>query len=99
MTTKPRPSSALAARMAATTRGKAPGELPKFEHRLTLDLDTPRYAVLREAAFRLRVPATSLLRALITVLMESPSSPVIKRAAELATDEARALRSRKPGVR
>ncbi len=36
-----------------------------YPHRITLDLDDDRYERLREAAYRLRVPATALLRSLV----------------------------------
>jgi hypothetical protein len=85
--------------MAAGSKPSTPGEsaagAPRFEHRVTVDLPGPLYLGLRDAAYRLLVPATSLLRAMLAAWLESPTSPLVRRAGELAQAETAELRRRK----
>jgi hypothetical protein len=78
----------------ATSSGAEP-EAPKLPHRLTLDLPADLKTALREGAFRANVPESCLLRAVLRIWAEAPSTSAgSRRAVALAKTEAAELRAR-----
>jgi hypothetical protein len=100
MTAKPPTSKALARRMAAGSKASAPRssadpEAPKVLHRLTLDFPDDLHEALRKGAFDASVPASCLLRAVLRLWTETPSTSAgSRRAVALARAEAVEMRAR-----
>lgn len=106
MPSKPPASRALSEKMAGTravpTPPRAHVEPPpragvgtaRMAHRITLDTDAELFEALREASYRLRVPATALIRAAARVVLADSGSSTYVEAVELARAEAAELRRR-----